>query len=580
MKSDYDKSPSIEIKEYDCYTGFEKIVEKLKGDCPAKDKKVLVLDTYFGVPHHVWTGPLKAGLPEVEIFDTNDAFKGAEELFTMLHPVVTDDRVFGKMNDFTIKDFFDAEKLELLRDRINSSGAEWNVVLGEGAAYVTRGDTRALIDLARWEIQTRMKRNETGNMGMSNLQEEFALKYKQAFYVDWRVLDKHKNSHWADYDWFIDGNVSDRPRMVSAAAMDHALSLSVTRPFRVVPFFDPGPWGGQWMKEKFDLDKDAINFAWAFDCVPEENSLQFKFGNELFEMPSINLVARRPQELLGEQVYNTFGAEFPIRFDFLDTMDGGHLSLQVHPHKAYIKEQFGMPYTQEESYYLMDAAEDAVVYLGSRKGADKEEMLRDLQLAQNGGVSFDADKYVNTFPVKKHDHILIPPGTLHSSGRNSVVLEISATPYMFTFKLWDWDRLGLDGKPRPIHVEHGEKVIEWSRDGDFARKELINRFESLGGGEGWREERTGLHELEFIETRRHWFTGTALHDTEGNLNVLNLVEGEEAVVESPSGAFEPFVVHYAETFIVPAHVGAYSIRPTGKSAGKECATIKAFVKPL
>ena len=68
------------------------------------------------------------------------------------------------------------------------------------------------------------------------------------------------------------------------------------------------------------------------------------------------------------------------------------------------------------------------------------------------------------------------------------------------------------------------------------------------------------------------------HDTGGGVNVLNLVEGEEAVVESPSGAFEPFVVHYAETFIVPGAIGPYTIRPHGAAEGTECATIKAFVR--
>jgi hypothetical protein len=60
--------------------------------------------------------------------------------------------------------------------------------------------------------------------------------------------------------------------------------------------------------------------------------------------------------------------------------------------------------------------------------------------------------------------------------------------------------------------------------------------------------------------------------------VLNLIEGEEAIVESPTGAFEPFVVHYAETFIVPAQVGSYTIRPHGAAQGRQCATIKAFVR--
>ena len=144
--------------------------------------------------------------------------------------------------------------------------------------------------------------------------------------------------------------------------------------------------------------------------------------------------------------------------------------------------------------------------------------------------------------------------------------------------MWDWGRLGLDGKPRPIHLEHGAQNIDWSRTTAWTRDHLVNRIEPLGTGDGWREERTGLHEREFIETRRHWFTKSVAHDTCGGVNVVNLVEGEEAIVESPSGAFEPFVVHYAETFIVPAIVGPYTIRPHGPGIGSECATLKAYVR--
>jgi hypothetical protein len=201
-----------------------------------------------------------------------------------------------------------------------------------------------------------------------------------------------------------------------------------------------------------------------------------------------------------------------------------------------------------------------------------------LQAAQANGRSFRAEVYVNKFPARKHDHFLIPAGTIHCSGKNSMVLEISATPYIFTFKLWDWDRLGLDGLPRPIHIDHGLRNIAWDRDTHWVRKNLINQIELVAEGPGWREERTGLHQLEFIETRRHWFTSPTLHETRDSVNVLNLVEGEEAVVESPINAFEPFVVHYAETFIAPAAIGAYRISPTGQSIGKSCATIKASVR--
>ena len=203
-----------------------------------------------------------------------------------------------------------------------------------------------------------------------------------------------------------------------------------------------------------------------------------------------------------------------------------------------------------------------------------------LERATKPGEPFPAERYAVHWPAKKHDHFLIPAGTVHCSGADTMVLEVSATPYIFTFKLWDWGRLGLDGVPRPINLRHGRQVIQRDRTEEWTRRNLINRVEAIGAGPGWREERTGLHESEFIETRRHWFTGAAPHDTRGTVNVLNLVEGREAVVESPSGAFDPFPVHYAETFVVPADVGAYRIRPHPEAgAARECGTIKAYVRP-
>lgn len=332
------------------------------------------------------------------------------------------------------------------------------------------------------------------------------------------------------------------------------------------------------MKEVCDLDPSKDNYAWCFDCVPEENSLCLKVDDVVIEIPSQDLVLLQPRPLLGEKVHARFGAEFPIRFDFLDTMQGQHLSLQVHPLTEYIQNEFGMHYTQDESYYMLDAGDDASVYLGVKNGVDKKAMLEDLAAAQRGEKSFDDERFINKFPAKKHDHFLIPAGTIHCSGSNAMVLEVSATPYIFTFKLWDWDRVGLDGQPRPVHLEHGEQVIQWERDTTWVEENLINAVKPIAEGEGWREESTGLHEREFIETRRHWFKETVSHDTEGQVNVINLIEGREAIVESPSGAFEPYVVHYAETFIIPANVGEYTIRPYGESEGKEIATLKAFVR--
>jgi mannose-6-phosphate isomerase class I len=536
---------------------------------------------------------LKSRLAPALAIHAADAYFPPAKIDKLVAPYLGgDDPVFGYLCGLSLVNFFDAEPLWRFRRTIDELKAGLVLIVGCGASLIAWGHVLVHADLARWEAQNRFRRNETGNLGADNRTLPAHLKYKRAFFVDWRVADRWKRPLIKRWDFVLDTHDSREPKLADGDAVRRGLEHAVTRPFRVVPFFDPAPWGGQWMKEVCDLDRSAKNYGWCFDCVPEENSLLLGFGDSRVEIPAINLVFDQPRALLGDAVHARFGDEFPIRFDFLDTMGGGNLSFQVHPLTEYIQQHFGMHYTQDESYYLLDVAatpsspdvtrrrnhEGPHVYLGLKENVDRAALARDLEIAQAGGAPFPAEKYVNKFPAKKHDHFLIPAGTVHCSGANSMVLEISATPYIFTFKMWDWGRLGLDGKPRPIHLQHGLANIQWERDTAWAQKNLINRFDLIASGNGWREERTGLHEREFIETRRQWFAKTVPHNTHGGVNVLNLVEGDEAIVESPTGAFEPFIVHYAETFIVPAAVGEYTIRPHGASAGRECATLKAFVR--
>ncbi len=148
-------------------------------------------------------------------------------------------------------------------------------------------------------------------------------------------------------------------------------------------------------------------------------------------------------------------------------MGGGNLSLQVHPLTEYIRDTFGMALHAGRELLPARRRRRRVVYLGAadrrRPGGDARRSARGDRRRQ----PFHAEKYVNIWPARKHDHFLIPAGTVHCSGADSMVLEISATPYIFTFKLWDWGRLGLDGVPRPIHLDHGEQNIQWDRDTEW-----------------------------------------------------------------------------------------------------------------
>lgn len=579
--SNYDKYPAIHVRTDGgvyAWQGWESIAEELCGRLNRETRQIICVDCYHGVWEDEVLRSLAEGLKPDHVFLAGDAALPKDRVNAMLAYNVTDDRVFGVMSHHRIGQFFDQDKLGQMREEIAMAQGTI-LVFGVGAALLCEPDLLVYADMARWEIQQRFRAGKLANWLNDNYDEDTLRKYKRAFFVDWRVMDQHKMSLFDRIDYLVDTNCEAQPRMMTGEIYRAALAQAVTQPFRVMPYFDPGVWGGQWMKTVCGLDPDKPNYAWSFDGVPEENSLLIEVNGIVLETPAINLVLSRPRQLLGDKVHARFGAEFPIRFDFLDTMGGGNLSLQVHPLTEYIQNTFGMHYTQDESYYILDADEneDTHVYLGCKTGIDKDEFARALEESQTTG-RFDAEKYVNVIPAKKHDHFLIPGGTIHCSGKNCMVLEISATPYIFTFKLWDWGRLGLDGRPRPIHLQHGMKNIQFDRDTEWVMNNLVGRVEVLHEEDGVREERTGLHEREFIETRRHWFTKKVEHDTHDGVNVLNLVEGEEAIVESPDGAFEPFVVHYAETFIIPAAVGRYTIAPHGPSVGKELATVKAYVR--
>lgn len=569
--SNYDKYPETRITEYkEVFSNNEEIQYFLRA-LSTKDTYTLTVECYPGVDQEVLQLIREAYQPDTIILG-EDLFYDGDTLTEKMKPFLTEDRVRGVMYYGKMEDFIDDAKLKKMKETLPNNGRV--LIYGVGASFLTKGDTLIYCDLARWEIQLRYRKGMP-NFKQNNVDEDSLKKIKRGFFVEWRIADKRKMEIFEEIDYFLDSNIKGNAKMVDGASLRNGLKEIARRPFRLVPYFDPGVWGGQWMKEVCDLDKNEKNYAWSFDGVPEENSLYLRFKDTRIEIPAMDLVLYQPKELLGMKNYCRFGAEFPIRFDFLDTMDGQNLSLQVHPLTEYIKSHYGMTYTQDESYYILDAKEDGGVYLGLKDNVNPEEFEYDLLDAQKGNHSFPAEKYVNLFPAKKHDHFLIPAGTIHCSAKNAMVLEISATPYIFTFKLWDWDRLGLDGLPRPIHIEDGMKNIQWNRTTNWVKENLVNHIEVLHDTDVYKEERTGLHELEFIETRRYTTKDKVELDASEGVHMCNLVDGKSAVIESADQRFEAYTVHYAETFIIPASCGKYSIR---SGDGSEIKVMQAYVR--
>ncbi len=584
-KPNYERFPCVAVRGHESqgWSGWGDICAQLKSALAASKnaRAVLAVECYDGVLDNELVSALTQGLQPDHWFSTKqNVFLPPEKIEARLAANMGQkDSIFGFLAPVEMADYLDPDKRAHLQKTIPAADG-LSVVYGPGALLCCAPDIVVYADMPRWEIQQRQRAHRVGNLGMDNARERPATLYKRAFFADWRACDALKEQTFERWDYILDTTIPEAPVLICADALREGLRQASEQPFRLMPFFDPGVWGGQWMREIAQLPKDAPNYAWCFDCVPEENSLLLDFGKVRVETPSQNLVMRHPDALLGKPVHARFGADFPIRFDLLDTMGGQNLSFQVHPQQAYAQKHFGLRYTQAESYYLLDCEPGARVYLGLADNVDPSRMMEDLETAQRDAARpFPADIHTASFPAARHDHFLIPPGCCHGSGAGCLVLEISHTPYIFTFKLWDWGRLDLDGRPRPINLAHGAANIRWEYTRSHVAAHFINRLEPVAQGQGWREERTGLTPSHFIETRRHWFSETVPHDTEGqSVHVLNLVEGAEAVVESPSNAFAPFVVHFAETFVIPAGVGPYTIRPHGDAVGKPCATIKAFVR--
>ena len=565
FKSEYNRIPIIQIKNDDLhvYEGTQAIIHEL-----SKVKSgVIVFETYPGIDLKVLKEDIINLLNPHKIINIEDYAKSEIEINQMLDKNITEDRVFGLISHHVIEDFYQMEKIVDLNQAVKNS-RDLTVVYGFGASLI-QGRTLIYVSLTRWEIQLRYRAGAS-NFKMHNPNEDILRKYKRGYFIEWRVADRIKNQIVDQLDYMIDYNLLEKPIMLPKRLYIEAIENVVHRPFRMVPYFDPGVWGGQWMKEVCNLDPTKSNYAWSFDGVPEENSIKLGFKDKIFEIPANDVVQLRPRELMGDRVHGRFGKHFPIRFDLLDTMGGGNLSLQVHPLTEYIYDKFGMPFTQDESYYILDAEKDGVVYLGFKDNINKEEFINDLKKSELGDFDFPATKYVNTFPAKKHDHFLIPAGTIHCSGRNTIVLEISATSYIFTFKLWDWGRIGLDGRPRPVHLDHGFRSLQYDRTTSYVKQELINHIHRLNE----HEEITGLHPREFLETRRFTFTDSIEVETKGSVNMANLVDGKKAIIEAIDGSFEPYEIHYAETFIIPATIEKFRMR----CLDHQCMMIKAHVR--
>ena len=414
-KGKYEKMPTFNIGSGKINTGYEKLADIINNKIN-KGLRVLVVDGFQGINWEYFINILDKYLlkknikAEYEFF--NRYLLSEEDLDKKLEPFLGgNDRIFGKHYPLSIESLYDPAKV--IDSRINASlkradkSGNLTIVYGNGSALVELYDELWYVDLPKDIIQERYREDKAQNI--TKIAKNFEAFYKRSYFIEWPALNRHKRNTLSQLDLFIDYTFENEPSFITGDEYRKTLEQIAHTPFRVKPWFFPGPWGGQFMKGHMDLPKEQPNYAWSFELIVPENGIIVESDGNLLEFSFDSLMYQNNKEVLGNAA-DQFIYEWPIRFDYLDTIDGGNLSTQVHPRPQYIKKQFGETYTQDETYYIVNSKPDSKVYLGLRTDCNLNEFKSALENSIAEEKEINIEKYVSTHPSKPHDLFFIPNG--------------------------------------------------------------------------------------------------------------------------------------------------------------------------
>lgn len=576
----YDRFPVFPLSAGLIGRGYTVLAERITEE-REKGLRVLGIDGFNGVDwklfrksldaelrardiNPTWLSMDKCLLPEETIFNTVEPFLGG------------DDPLFGRHFPLGADLFFDPAKIAVYRWKASEFRAEGPgdpvIFYGCGTGLLETLDSTWYVDIPKDFLQIEARKGGVRNFGDTK-SSTFSYFYKRSYFVDWPVLNRLKRRLLPNIDLLIDLKNPGSPVCISGIDFRAALHEISGQPFRVRPWFYPGPWGGKYMQGHMGLDPEQPNFAWSFESIVPENGIVVERKDVHLEFSFDWLMFQENGRVLGK-ASGMFGYEWPVRFDYLDTIDGGNLSTQVHPRPEYIRRNFGETYTQDETYYIVNSKGDTQVYIGLRDSCEPEEFKSALLESAGNGTELDIDRYVNSIPSSPHDLFLIPNGTVHCSGTGNMVLEISATPYIFTFKIYDYMRKDLDGNYRTLNIERAFENIRFERNEAWVKENLLGVPEIFNEGSGWVDYILYDKPFSFYNIHRIDFTEQFDYKTEDRGLTINLVEGERIEITGKNGRVS--VLSLYETMLVPAAVGSLNFRNIGFGM---CRLILVYVKP-
>ena len=557
--------------------GIKAVASTLVNDFTQNSGSVFAFDGYataeFKAIVNEFGAALKVKKVPFVVYDVAECYKSAEVLETQFAELLPTDLekdpvlLFGKRVEGDYGILFDEEKYSELLKKIKVCKETGVGVILYGFGSVYSKELRELIDkivymdLIPKEAVLRAKSGRSVNAG-----DKYARPFKEMmrrnYYVDFELALNLRSFLLKErlIDYYVDS--TNELKMLTKEDFFRVMDSLAKMPFRPKPVYIEGVWGGQFVKKQRNVSDSLKNIAWVFDFIPMEVSVAIDLGDGIIDIPFYTFLRSKGVDIMGQACEDKFGGYFPIRFNYDDTFhSSGNMSIQCHSGSQYNRENYNEFGRQDESYYVIVAGHGAKTYLGFNNDIDPEDFITEAKVSEKEHTPIDYQKYIHAVESKPGVQVMIPAGTIHASGQNQLILEIgSLTIGSYTYKLYDYLRLDLDGVPRPIHTYHGNNVLAKERNADWIHSNVVQEPKTVRAGEGWKEIIVGEHDLLYFSLRNLCFEKEIYDDTNGKFHVLSLVDGQSVVIESLDNPEFSYQANYLDIVCVPANIGRYRIR--------------------
>lgn len=433
-------------------------------------------------------------------------------------------------------------------------------------------DVKCWFDLTPMRSILRIRNGEYANIGKDR-PGIINRTIRRCYYCDFECAVQLRKDLWKNNvpDYFFLDNTPGKLQMMPFSSFADICAQLVKYPFRTKPCYLEGVWGGSYIKKQRNLPKEMRNCAWVFDFIPMEVSLLIESGDEMLDINYCSFVHKEGVNLMGEKCANKFQGYFPIRFNWDDSYHStGNMSVQCHSDGKFNIENYDEFGRQDESYYVVVTGHEAKTFIGFRDDADIPQFFKEIEDADTKQIPCDYMKYVSYEPSVPGLQVMLPAGTIHSSGRNQVILEIgSLTIGSYTYKMYDYLRLDFDGKQRPIHTYLGEQCVNQERRYSVIHDPnspdyIVQQPRLDAKGEGWEEYILGENPQMYISLRRLEFEKVCEQDTKNEkFHVLTLVDGDKVRIRSVKHPERYFDLDFMEIACVPADMGKYVVENLG-----------------